>query len=144
MMKFVNRHLLGRLRKDQTGVSAVEFAIVVYPLVHIMIGIMNFGYTFYAYNTIQNMAIETVRSHAHGSLGAAEAVRYADAEAEKFGGSFDVTIDRSQPGSIEIILVGDSSAFELVSFPYSSIAQFRDTITLKHRTPTYNTNPYTL
>lgn len=143
MTKLLKKSFVRRLRSDQKGVSAVEFAIIIYPLMHIMIGMMNFGYTFYAYNTIQNMAIDTVRVYVGGGFTANEATLHAKTEAEKFGGQFTVTIDESQPGAVEIVLVGDSSAFELVSFPFASLAQFRDEVTLSYRTTTYNRTPFT-
>ncbi|MEP2988270.1 MAG: TadE family protein [Parasphingorhabdus sp.] len=142
MTKFFNKYSLRRLRSDQKGVSTVEFAIVIYPLLHIMIGIMNFGYAFYAYNTIQNVAIETAREYVAGGFTESEAIQYAKTEAEKFGGQFNVAVDKSQAGSVELVLTGDSAAFELVSFPYASLAQFRDEVTLKYRTTTYKLSPY--
>lgn len=143
MMKLFSKYRMFRLRSDQQGVSAVEFAIVLYPLMHIMIGIMNFGYAFYAYNTIQNVTIETARTYISGGFTVDEARQFAKTEAEKFGGPFTVTIDESQAGFVEFKLTGDSSAFELVSFPYASIAQFRDKVTLKYRTTTYKLSPFT-
>lgn len=142
MMKLINKRNICRLRSDQQGVSAVEFAIIIYPLMHIMIGIMNFGYAFYAYNTIQNVAIETAREYVAGGFTESEAIQYAKGEADQFGGNFTVSVDRSRSGSVEFIITGDSSAFELVSFPYASIAQFRDEITLRYRTTTYKLSPY--
>ncbi|GAB5486439.1 MAG: hypothetical protein Pars2KO_00090 [Parasphingorhabdus sp.] len=143
MIKFLNRSLLRNLRSDQSGASALEFAIIIYPLMHIMIGIMNFGYALYAYNTIQNVAIETARTYVSGGLTENEARQFAKTEAEKFGGPFWIWIDKRQQGSAEFYIIGDSSAFELVSFPYASIAEFRDYVVLKHRTTTYKLSPYT-
>lgn len=142
MMKFFNRHCMRRLRSDQNGASAIEFAIIIYPLIHIMIGIMNFGYAFYAYNTLQNVAIETARTYVSGGLTESEATQFARTEAAKFGGPFWIWIDKSRPGSIEFYIIGDSKAFELVSFPYASISQFRRYVWLKHRTTTYKLSPY--
>ncbi len=143
MTKFFNKCSFRRLRSNQKGVSAVEFAIVIYPLMHILIGIINFSYAFYAYNTIQNVTIETARTYISGGFTVDEARQFAKTEAEKFGGPFTVTIDESQADSVEFKLTGDSSAFELVSFPYASIAQFRDKVTLKYRTTTYKLSPFT-
>jgi TadE-like protein len=143
MIKLFNHRFLRRLRSDQNGASAIEFAIIIYPLMHIMIGIMNFGYAFYAYNTLQNVAIETARTYVSGGLTANEASLFAKTEAEKFGGPFWIWIDQRQQDSVEFYIVGDSSAFELVSFPYASISQFRNHVVLRHRTTTYKLSPYT-
>ncbi|MEM8694791.1 MAG: TadE family protein [Pseudomonadota bacterium] len=142
MSVLTKKRIAGELYDNKKGASLVEFAILLVPFMYILIGIMNFGYAFYAYNSMQNTAIETVRSFAHGQRTKAQAIAYANSATTRFGGGFQVTIDDSGADFIEITLTGNPNQIELVDFPYASLGAFTNQITIEHRTPVYNTNPY--
>lgn len=50
-----------RFARCTSGISSVEFVIVLFPMVLFMFGIIGFGLVFYTYNTMENAAREAVR-----------------------------------------------------------------------------------
>ena len=50
-----------RFARCNSGISSVEFVIVLFPMVLFMFGIIGFGLVFYTYNTMENAAREAVR-----------------------------------------------------------------------------------
>ncbi|HEX8580474.1 MAG TPA: TadE/TadG family type IV pilus assembly protein [Allosphingosinicella sp.] len=55
------KRLLARLRRDQKGVSAIEFAIVAPILLFIIIGTLQVGAMFYAHAALRNAVSEGAR-----------------------------------------------------------------------------------
>lgn len=121
----------------------VEFAIVLLPLMYILIGIVNFGYAFYAYNSIKSASIEATRSFTHGTLTKNEAQSFVTSEVREFGGWFAYSyINDRSPTQAEMTIWASTDAFELIDFPYASLADYAPFVRFTHRTPVYNTNPY--
>src|SRR6267378_512537 len=50
------RSLLGRLRRDQSGVAAVQFAFVALPFMLLLFGIMVICLYFFTYFSLENAA----------------------------------------------------------------------------------------
>lgn len=57
---------LERLKLDEHGTSAIEFAFVAPVLLLLLLGIMGYGYVFGIYNSIQQIAAEAARSSVAG------------------------------------------------------------------------------
>ncbi|MEM9084858.1 MAG: TadE/TadG family type IV pilus assembly protein [Pseudomonadota bacterium] len=127
----------------ERGAAAVEFAIVLFPLTFIMIGIVNFGYAFFAYNTINDGLVNSNRAFTHGELSRAEARRMASSVVERFSGSYSrVLISEISNNKSEITLVTSTDRFTLIDFPFASLSHYRSIIVLRHQTPIYNLDPY--
>ena len=55
------RELLARFKCDTRGVAAIEFGIVVVPLLLFMFGIIEFSRAFWAKEALQQTAVDTAR-----------------------------------------------------------------------------------
>ncbi|HEY0011819.1 MAG TPA: TadE/TadG family type IV pilus assembly protein [Allosphingosinicella sp.] len=55
------RHILARLRRDASGVTAIEFAIVAPILVFMVIGVAQMGALFYGHAALRNAVSEGAR-----------------------------------------------------------------------------------
>lgn len=55
------RHLLGRLRRDTSGATAVEFAMVALPFVMMLFGIIGVGLYFFTTFTLENAVEQASR-----------------------------------------------------------------------------------
>ncbi len=143
MLSFLKRRPIGDIKSDKSGSTLVEFAIILLPLMYILIGIVNFGYAFYAYNSIQNASIEAARAFSHGELNRAQAISFVNQKAREYNPSLGVawmTNPSSQSAQMNVLITTD--AFELIDFPYASLNYYTPYVILSHETPTYNTSPY--
>ena len=55
------RDVLSRFERDKSGVAAVEFAIVIVPLLLFMFGIIEFSRAYWAKEALQQTAVDTAR-----------------------------------------------------------------------------------
>ena len=55
------RDVLGRFKRDTRGAAAIEFAIVIVPLLLFMFGIIEFSRAFWAKEALQQTAVDTAR-----------------------------------------------------------------------------------
>ena len=55
------RDVLGRFKRDTRGVAAIEFGIVIVPLLLFMFGIIEFSRAFWAKEALQQTAVDTAR-----------------------------------------------------------------------------------
>ena len=55
------RDVLSRFERDKRGVAAVEFAIVIVPLLLFMFGIIEFSRAYWAKEALQQTAVDTAR-----------------------------------------------------------------------------------
>lgn len=77
--------------REEGGVAALEFAFVLPLLVIVFAGIVQFGAVFFLQNNMANVARETARSLAVGTIETeAEATKLADSKLINWGVSFNV------------------------------------------------------
>lgn len=142
-MPFHKRHLrtaARKLVKSKNGAAAIEFALVAPLLIAVLIGIINFGYTFYALNSVQNIAVGTSRSFAYGALSKTGAEAAAENLLRKFGESFRVNISETSTANITVTVMADPEDLELIPFPGVSLSSwYRDgeTFDVVYETPAY-------
>ena len=61
------RELLARFKCDTRGAAAIEFGIVIVPLLLFMFGIIEFSRAFWAKEALQQTAVDTARCMGLGS-----------------------------------------------------------------------------
>ncbi len=85
-------------RRSESGVSAVEFAIIVPVLMTIVMGVLEFGMILYTFNSSENAARDVARRLATNRLTTAQASDTAKAELPGWASpSATVTVAQSAP-----------------------------------------------
>ncbi len=100
----IRRIFRHRFRGDETGVAAVEAALVLPLFVGILLGIIDFGGLFYLKHEMNVVANEVSRSMALGYLNPTEAESRAGAMLPDWG-TAKFTVTASMPSSDEVKLV---------------------------------------
>ncbi len=89
----------GGVHRDETGVAAVEFAIILPVLVLMLTGIIQFGMLFFVQNQMTNVARETSRRIVVGQLTTAAASQYARDSLVFSGANFTVAVTEPDPAN---------------------------------------------
>ena len=103
-------HIFKRRARDERGASAIEFAIVLLPLMMVIAGIVNFGVVFAQQLSLDNATRAAARA---GVVDTDPVVNVTD----RANDEFDAAIARSQAGALTITFPGaagsscDDSAF---------------------------------
>jgi Flp pilus assembly protein TadG len=126
------RALAGRARRRaQRGAAAVEFALVVIPLLALMLGVIQFGYYFFSSQSASSAARETARRMIVGDCtNQTDALHFATQQANvhnlslTFGapgaGRYDVTSPGSMPAVgqvLRVVVTADANTINFVPLP---------------------------
>jgi Flp pilus assembly protein TadG len=76
--------LFHRFGKDRRGATAVEFSLVVLPLMMLMIGVLEFGRAFWTREALQQTATASARCMGLLATGCAKAGQYDAATTQSF------------------------------------------------------------
>ncbi|MEM9055031.1 MAG: TadE family protein, partial [Pseudomonadota bacterium] len=141
-MQQIDRRLtlraLWKNKSHDKGASAVEFAMLIYPLSFILMGVINFGYALFGFNQIQAMANETVRAISYNALSDAEAKNVLATKLARFGGSsLSIEVDNSGPQSRTITISGTTDHLTLVDFPFASFQYYQPSFAITSTAPTF-------
>ncbi len=82
---------------DESGVAAVEFAIILPVLIVMLTGIIQLGGILFIQNHMGDVARETARNLAVGELTGAQAQQFATDKLITWGGSFTITVTEPDP-----------------------------------------------
>ncbi len=95
------RRITGRrsLLKDQSGVAAVELALVSPFLVLLMIGIVDFGGLFFLQNNMHTAARESARALAVQAVSESQAEQMAEDKLMNWGATFSVDATVPNPAN---------------------------------------------
>ena len=90
------RDVLSRFERDKRGVAAVEFAIVIVPLLLFMFGIIEFSRAYWAKEALQQTAVNTARCMGLGlSTSGCTSTSGGQAYAVSVGNTWGLTIPTS-------------------------------------------------
>lgn len=122
--------VMERILKNEDGVSAVEFALVLPILLLILLGILEFGLILFTYNSTQNVSRDVARQLATNRI----AVTSADAQARSelpswIASKATVVVTQSDPANarknVFVVDVSfkapDAVASSFLSFAYGSL-----------------------
>ena len=82
---------------DESGVAAVEFAIILPILVVMLTGIIQLGGILFIQNQMGDVARQTARNLAVGELTGSQAQQFATDNLITWGGSYTITITEPDP-----------------------------------------------
>lgn len=102
---------------DESGVAAVEFAIIAPVGLALLAGIIQFGFALFIESHMAGVARDTARRYAVGAVDETEAVDFAQAALLNWGVTYTVTVtppDPSDPADLDVNV--------LISLPRSSVA----------------------
>ncbi len=102
------RRITGRksLRKDESGVAAVEFALVLPVLATLMTGILDFGFLFFVQHNMVTAARESARALAVQSVTEVQAEQMAHDKLDGWA-SFDVVATEpgpANPADVDVVV----------------------------------------
>ncbi len=96
---------------DQSGIAAVEFAVIAPVVLTLLAGILQFGFVLFIENHMADVARDAARRFAVGESNQPETVEYAQDTLLNWGVTYTVTVT---PDVNDVIV--------LVSLPRSSVA----------------------
>ena len=94
---FKPRALLSPFARDESGVAALEFAIILPVLVIMLTGIIQVGGILFIQNHMGDVARETARNLVVGELSGSEAQQFAEDKLITWGGGFTITVTEPDP-----------------------------------------------
>lgn len=97
--------------RKQSGQSAVEFAVVISVLLLLIMGVVDFGRAFFAYNVVANAAREGARYGIIASRSASDIISYATTQATLAGVSVSVPSRGTAGNSADPVVVQASYSF---------------------------------
>ena len=97
--------------RDESGVAAVEFAVIAPVVVTLLAGILQFGFVLFIENHMADVARDAARRFAVGESNQSETVQYAQDTLLNWGVTYTVTVTQN----VNDVIV-------LVSLPRSSVA----------------------
>lgn len=118
--------LLGRLVREQRGVAAVEFAILLPVLCALILGMIDYGFFFFLNSTAVNAAREGARSGVVVTTGAADAEAAAEAVATTYlaAANIDVGDCLNCASTVDAVVVGDNLEMTVTIDPYTPLTGF--------------------
>ena len=102
---------------QESGVAAVEFAVIAPVMLTLLAGILQFGFVLFIESHMAGVARDTARRFAVGASDQSETVQYAQDALLNWGVTYTVTVtppDPSDPSDIDVDV--------LISLPRSSVA----------------------
>jgi len=112
------RDALARFKCDRRGVAAIEFAIVIVPLLLFMFGIIEFSRAYWAKEALQQTAVDTARCMGLG-LSACSSTSGGQAYAVSVGNTWGLTIPTSNVTITTATTCGGVSGFVTVHITYT-------------------------
>jgi Flp pilus assembly protein TadG len=114
------RELLARFKCDTRGVAAIEFGIVIVPLLLFMFGIIEFSRAFWAKEALQQTAVDTARCMGLGlSTSGCTTTSGGQAYAVSVGNTWGLTIPTSNVTITTATTCGGVSGFVTVHITYT-------------------------
>jgi len=114
------RDVLGRFKCDRRGVAAIEFAIVIVPLLLFMFGIIEFSRAYWAKEALQQTAVNTARCMGLGlSTSGCTSTSGGQAYAVSVGNTWGLTIPTSNVTITTATTCGGVSGFVTVHITYT-------------------------
>ena len=114
------RDVLGRFKRDTRGVAAIEFGIVIVPLLLFMFGIIEFSRAFWAKEALQQTAVDTARCMGLGlSTSGCTSTSGGQAYAVSVGNTWGLTIPTSNVTITTATSCGGVSGFVTVHITYT-------------------------
>ena len=114
------RELLARFKCDTRGVAAIEFGIVIVPLLLFMFGIIEFSRAFWAKEALQQTAVDTARCMGLGlSTSGCTSTSGGQAYAVSVGNTWGLTIPTSNVTITTGTTCGGVSGFVTVHITYT-------------------------
>jgi Flp pilus assembly protein TadG len=111
---------LARFKRDKRGVAAVEFAIVIVPLLLFMFGIIEFSRAYWTKEALQQTAIETARCMGlQLATAGCTSTSGGQAYAGSVGNSWGLTIPTSNVTIATGTTCGGVSGFVTVQITYT-------------------------
>ena len=110
------RHSIFARWRDESGVAAVEFAVIAPVAVALLAGIVQFGFVLFIESHMASIARDSARRFAVGASDQNEAAQYAQDALFNWGVTYTVTVtppDPSDPDDVDV----DVS----ISLPRSSV-----------------------
>ncbi len=102
---------------DDSGIAAVEFAVIAPVMITLLAGILQFGFALFIESHMAGVARDTARRFAVGASSQEEAAQFAQDSLLNWGVTYTVTVtppDPSDPSDIDVNV--------LISLPRSSVA----------------------
>lgn len=122
--------------QDKSGVAAVEFAMLIFPLTAFLLAIINFGYALFGLNQMQAVTNETVRAISYAQMSDSEAETFLAASLEQYGGNdLSIKVDSSASNIIVIEVSGSSKNLTLADFPFASLSYYQPEFNISSVTP---------
>lgn len=103
--------------RDESGVAAVEFAIIAPVGLALLAGIIQFGFALFIESHMAGVARDTARRYAVGAADETEAAEFAQNSLLNWGVTYTVTVtppDPDDPSDLDVNV--------LISLPRSSVA----------------------
>ncbi|HEY8136465.1 MAG TPA: TadE family protein [Methylocystis sp.] len=114
------RDALARFKCDTRGVAAVEFGIVIVPLLLFMFGIIEFSRAYWAKEALQQTAVNTARCMGLGlSTSGCTSTSGGQAYAVSIGNTWGLTIPTSNVTITTATTCGGVSGFVTVHITYT-------------------------
>jgi Flp pilus assembly protein TadG len=114
------RDVLARFKCDTRGVAAIEFAIVIVPLLLFMFGIIEFSRAYWAKEALQQTAVNTARCMGLGlSTSGCTSTSGGQAYAVSVGNTWGLTIPTSNVTITTGTTCGGVSGFVTVHITYT-------------------------
>ena len=114
------RDALARFKRDRRGVAAVEFAIVIVPLLLFMFGIIEFSRAYWAKEALQQTAVDTARCMGLAlSTSGCTTTAGGQAYAVSVGNTWGLTIPTSNVTITTATTCGGVSGFVTVHITYT-------------------------
>ena len=114
------RDALARFKCDRRGVAAIEFAIVIVPLLLFMFGIIEFSRAYWAKEALQQTAVNTARCMGLGlSTAGCTSTSGGQAYAVSVGNTWGLTIPTSNVTITTATTCGGVSGFVTVHITYT-------------------------
>jgi Flp pilus assembly protein TadG len=114
------RDVLGRFKCDRRGVAAIEFGIVIVPLLLFMFGIIEFSRAYWAKEALQQTAVNTARCMGLGlSTSGCTSTSGGQAYAVSVGNTWGLTIPTSNVTITTATTCGGVSGFVTVHITYT-------------------------
>ncbi len=104
------RDLFARWR-DESGIAAIEFAVIAPVAITLVAGIIQFGFVLFIENHMGDVARDAARRFAVGASDQTETVQFAQGALLNWGVTYTVTVT---PNADDVIV--------LISLPRSSVA----------------------
>jgi len=114
------RDALARFKSDRRGVAAIEFAIVIVPLLLFMFGIIEFSRAYWAKEALQQTAVDTARCMGLGlSTSGCTSTSGGQAYAVGVGSAWGLTIPTPNVTITTATTCGGVSGFVTVHITYT-------------------------